>query len=361
MGRRRTTGCTARHVAGEHCTACVRLRKRRSRARKQAGERTGGDLATPAPDPERGDAAANEHRRIGALARAFVHSYLRRGAIVPPTHCARCGTPGTARRARSERGRPTSERPPPSAVGPRTLHPWHPNPGPEPEQLREVAWLCTFCRRHVRATREPLVLHWTWPGIPPAPRRPIAIEPAQRDALGAAGERAAALRERLPGLADELFFSLFREAAGRNVNGHYAQGARAAARGVVWRPTGETELDGLLRRWIAHERTRREAEAAAGEGRRVDPADAWVRRPRFNRRPSASPEALAPPREPFDEAANAARLATAFAHLEDAEAIVEAANARIAAALERLGVRPAQKPSAAAAPAGTADRDGRAN
>jgi hypothetical protein len=139
MGRRRTTGCTARHLPGEHCTACARLRKRRSRARKQASGRTGGDLGTPAPtDPERGDAAADEHRRIGALARAFVHSYLRRGAIVPPTHCERCGSPGAAGRAHSERGRPTSERPL-SAFRPRTLHAWHPNPGPEPERLREIA------------------------------------------------------------------------------------------------------------------------------------------------------------------------------------------------------------------------------
>jgi hypothetical protein len=348
MGRRRTTGCTARHLPGEHCTACARLRMRRSRAHKRATGCTGGDLGTPAPiDPEHGDAAADEHRRIVVLACAFVHSYLRRGAIVPPTHCERCGAPGAALRPRSDRGRPTSERPPPSALGPRTLYPWHPNPGPEPERLREIAWLCTFCRRHVRATREPLVLHWTWPGLPPTPRRPIALEPAQRAALGAAGERAAALRQRLPGLADELFFSLFREAASENVEGLYAQGARAAVRDVPWRPTGETELDLLLRRWIAHERARREAEAAAGEGRRVDPGDAWVRRPRRSQRLSASPDALTPPRQPFDEAANAARLVTAFIHLEDAEAIVEAANARVAAALQRLGVR-----------AGIPDRDG---
>jgi hypothetical protein len=174
--------------------------------------------------------------------------------------------------------------------------------------------------------------------------------------MGAAGERAAALRERLPGLADELFFSLFRQAAGEKVEGLYAQGARAAARGLPWQPTGETELDGLLCRWIARERTAREAEAAAGEGRRVDPSDAWVRRPRRSQRPSASPEALTPPREPFDEAANAAHLATALGRLEDAEALVEAVNARVAAALERLGVRPARMPSPTAARTGT---DGR--
>jgi hypothetical protein len=366
MGRRRTTGCTARHLPGEPCTVCARLRMRRFRARKPAGGRVGGDLATcgdlatPAStDPERGDAASDEHRRIGKLACAFVHSYLRRGAIVPPTHCERCGAPGAALRPRSERGKPSSEKPP-SALRPRTLHPWHPNPGPEPERLREVAWLCTFCRRHVRATREPLVLHWTWPGVPPAPRRPIVLEPAQLAALGAAGQQAAALRERLPGLADELFFSLFREAASLNVEGLYAQGARAAARGVSWQPTGDTELDGLLRRWIAHERAGRAAEAAAGEGRRVDPRDAWVRRPRRDRRSSAPPEAVRPLHEPFDEAAYTARLAAALGHLEDAEALVEATNARVAAALERLGVRPARKPGPAPR-TGTTDRDETAN
>jgi hypothetical protein len=129
---------------------------------------------------------------------------------------------------------------------------------------------------------------------------------------------------------------------------------------VSWRPTGETELDLLLRRWIAHERTGREAEAADGEGRRVYPGDAWVRRPRRNRQPSASPDALTPLREPFDEAANAARLATACAHLEDADALVEAANARVAVALERLRVRPARK-SSATARTGTADQEGRAS
>jgi hypothetical protein len=86
----------------------------------------------------------------------YVRTYLKRGAIATPDACERCEVPTQAAPSRPLR----------------PLLPFHPNPA----QKRLVAWLCADCRRRVRATREPLTLTWTWPGITaPRSRKPLDL------------------------------------------------------------------------------------------------------------------------------------------------------------------------------------------
>lgn len=339
MGRRRTTGCTARHFPGEPCSACAAVRTARSRLRQ--ADRTAADavarvrrkgvvdpppaiVATSIDDPERAalDAAAAEHRAACAAARAHVAVYRARGLIIPPAACERCGI--------GERLTPWSR--------PTPLIPWH----PDPTKKTEVSWLCVRCRRHVRATREPLALTWVWPGgLPVRPRgRPpqggsrherivaFEIEPAWRASAEAAAEPA-----RLPGLAAELFLRALLAAAGpENVETLYLIGVLA---GSAWAPTGDAVRDAAFRTWAEQERVRRSSAERLAE---IVPA--WERRPRRDRRPLLLPPLDEGKRdqEPtiVDESAQVARTAAALERLSEAEAQADAALERVRRAMEQF-------------------------
>jgi hypothetical protein len=324
MGRPRTTGCTERHWPGERCGLCARVRARRSRRRRK-----GRPSPTPAVavDAEREalDKQAAEHRTKLTQAYTKISHAIRRGTIAPPTACERCGLPAEVRLRMKLPAAASSRR----VV--RELHAWL----PDPAEPTAIAWLCTACRKLVRATREPLVLRWVWPGPATAPRkgrpRKLAEVAAQaRTARGLVGDRTrpAALRG-FTELADRLFFHALINRIGERAEALYAQGLRAALRGIPWAPLGEPELDAQLRRWVVYERERREADLAESEGRAVTPVDAWERRRRRDLLPSA-PRPLAPARpiHPFDEHGAIDRLAAAEA---DYAAILD----RIAAAVER--------------------------
>lgn len=335
MGRRRTTGCTARHFSGEPCAACQATRATRCRQRRRdreaaaaaAAKRTARRGKPPPPpvvepeaDPARVelDAAAARHRVAGAAARAYVAVYRSRGLILPPATCERCRI--------GERLTPWGRVTP--------LVPWH----PDPARPREVAWLCASCRRHVRATREALTLTWVWPGgLPARPRgRPpqdassiIAIMPTWRDA----GEAAAA-RSSLAGLADDLFLHAFLNAAGvANVEALYLEGVRASA---AWRPLGDSARDAVLREWIEQERVRR-----SSLERIVEPVSAWERRPRRDRHPSSPPPMASEgqaTQTPSNPAQQTSIMAEAMERLAAAEAAADAALERVTRALK--GFRP---------------------
>src|SRR2546423_1253138 len=249
MGRLRTTGCTSKHVPGEPCHACdawrarlSRLRRRDQKAREQkqheqhtASRRAKGSTALTEQeadaeehrsDEEKAraalDKAAAQHRAQLIRAKMYVPAYHKRGTILPPDACERCGI--------GERLTPWSKSTP--------LVFWHPNP----LKKREVAWLCVPCRRHIRATREPLTLTWVWPGgLPIRPRgrlhriepdrTNVAIDPAWCASAVAATEGVASS---LPGLAAELFLHAFLTAAGpENVEVLYGEGVQA---GATWTP-----------------------------------------------------------------------------------------------------------------------------
>jgi hypothetical protein len=343
MGRRRTTGCTARHFPGEPCSACAAVRTARSRLRR--ADRTAADAAArvrrkgvvdPPPaivaasvDPERAalDAAAAEYRAACAAARAHVAVYRARGLIIPPAACEGCGI--------GERLTPWSR--------PTPLVPWH----PDPTKKTEVAWLCVRCRRHVRVAREPLTLTWVWPGgLPLRPRgRPpqggsrherivaFEIEPDWR-----ASAEAAAAPARLPGLAAELFLRALLAAAGpENVETLYLIGVLA---GAAWTPTGDATRDAAFRAWAEQERVRRSSAERLAE---VVPA--WERRPRRDRRshllPPLPPNESERDREPtvVDEGAQAVRMAAAMERLSEAEGQADEALERVRRALEQVRAR----------------------
>jgi hypothetical protein len=309
MGRPRTTGCAKPHY-GRLCAECGRVRAARSRAVARARRRRepATVLAETRPstpvapehyDPQRDelDRAAAAHRAQAARARAYVAQYRARNAIVLPDACEGCGG-----RVRPEPWAPV-----------RALVAWH----PDPARPREIAWLCSPCRRRVRATREPLTLTWTWPGTPLAPRRPIAIAPAWREA-GTAAARGLGPALSAAGRAEAFLAAFFSTAGAAARDALYTAGARAAQGAAAWVPSGDDAFDALLRAWVAGERRRRADEA---EVRLVEPAPAWERRTRRDRRAAPSlPERVPQPREPFDAAAHAARSEAALRRLEEAEA-----------------------------------------
>jgi hypothetical protein len=347
MGRKRTTGCTARHFPDEPCRACQALRARRSRdrasrrrAREEAAAKaaaeterkreaaaaaSGKPIANAAAvaaapllepsDPEREalDKAAAEHRAQLIRAKMYVAAYRRRGSIIPPDACERCGLGERLTRW----SRPTP------------LVAWH----PDPSKPKEVAWLCAGCRRHVRAVREPLTLSWVWPGGVPARLRgrPVVVEmdPVRRAAAVAAAS-AVAPRTSFAGLASDLFLHTFLAAAGPDVETLYCQGARAGER---WTPLGNPAWDAALREWVKRERTER----ARGE-RVAEPAPAWERRPRRDRLPLLPPSPDEGERRPavFDEGAQAGRMAAAMERLAEAETKADEALERVQRALESM-------------------------
>lgn len=269
------------------------MRARRSR-------RTLRSRPKPEPDYDAAD-AADRWRAQHARARAYVAVYQRRGAIVPPEACERCGLG-----LRKTIYKPLTR-----------LYAWHPDPG----RQREIAWLCASCRTIVRDTREALELTWTWPGAPPAARRPIRI---REEWIDAAEER---VRTRP---SQHAWMDGFLAAAARTVEMLYAEGAR---RGDRWRPTGDDATDARLRSWALHERWRR-AGIAAETPRLVEPI---AKPPRTRLRVDvARLDAPEETRKPFDAEAHAARTAAALAGLAAAEQLVDAANARVEAALRKL-------------------------
>jgi hypothetical protein len=265
------------------------------------------------------DVAAAAHRTRLRYALAYVDVYRKRGALLPPSACERCGIEPGAR---------------PRRIGaPERLVPWH----PDPAHVREIAWLCGHCRRYVRATREPLTLAWTWPGLPatrPRGRPPASATPANDPAWIGAGETAAAAA-RTPGLSDDLFLYTFLEAAGEAAVALRLQGLRAD---TSWAPSGHARLDGLLRAWI-----KRDADEVSGEGRIVTPVPAWERRPRRDRLPllPQAPPSFEGGRElaVVDEKAQAVRMTVALERLSEAEMKADSTLERVQRALNQLHAR----------------------
>jgi hypothetical protein len=190
------------------------------------------------------------------------------------------------------------------------------------------------CRRHVRATREPLTITWVWPGgLPVRPRgRPpqgssrherivaFEIEPAWR-----ASAEAAAAQATLPGLAAELFLHALLAAAGpENAETLYRIGVGA---GAAWAPLGDAARDTVLRAWAERERVRR-----SSAERVVEPVPAWKRRPRCDLRSLLPPYSQHIPaikeRDPVERVAD---MTWAFERLAAAEAEADAILARVLA------------------------------
>jgi hypothetical protein len=185
-----------------------------------------------------------------------------------------------------------------------------------------VAWLCTDCYRRVRATREPLTLTWTWPGIlAPRSRKPpelaghVAVALA---ALGATGGDAATLREAT------FVRLLLRTLSVGERERFYAAGVLA---GPGWRPTGQVGVDRVLREWAFVERAERGAAARNAGGTTLTPL------PPAERRRALPPEepAAPAPRAAFDREA-------AFAELDRVDGQLAAAVHEASATIERVAL-----------------------
>lgn len=214
MARPRTTACGLEHYGGP-CAPCSSERKRRSRARGLPEKRL-----------------LDERQRDEVRARAYVFSYLRRGAIVPDAACARCYDP-------------TVEELPLTLA---SVVPFHPNP----LRRREVAWLCQPCRRVVSATREPVSSMWIWPG-----------------GFGVASASAVAPFASLVDIGTNLVFRLPELSAyarcevqvgtwlaGLDVSVLQGLLARGRRGGASWKPTDDFAINGALRMWVSRESLR---------------------------------------------------------------------------------------------------------
>jgi hypothetical protein len=296
MPKARTTGCKQQH-AGKYCPDCTRIRVRRSRARKRKNP----TLRLPLTDAQ----------RLADNAARYVRKYLKRGAIAPPDACDRCAVA-----VQISPSRPLSR-----------LHFFY----PDPAQPKLVAWLCTNCRRDVRATREPLTLTWTWPGITaPRSRKPPNL-PRQIAATVAALD-AKLPPATAPTLRDAaLIATLVRALAPGERERLYAAGSLA---GPGWQPTTDPHLNALLRSWAFTERAERGAAARAGGGVAITPLPPEPRRVRE----IIPPPPPAPPRAPVDPEVARAKIQAALDGLNAAEAEAIETNARVERALrERFG------------------------
>src|SRR5450755_141847 len=296
MPKQRTTGCAQRH-SGKNCPDCTRIRVRRSRARR----RNKPTLRLPLTDAQ----------RLADNAARYVRKYLKRGAIAPPDACDRCAVA-----VQISPSRPLSR-----------LHFFH----LDPAQWQLVAWLCTNCRRDVRATREPLTLTWTWPGITaPRSRKPPNL-PRQIAATVAALD-AKLPPATAPGLRDAaLIATLMRALAPGERERLYAAGSLA---GPGWQPTSDPHLNALLRAWAFTERAERGAAARATGGVAITPIPLEPRRVR-DVLPLPPP---APSRPPVDPHVALAKIQAALDGLNAAEAEAMETNARVERALrERFG------------------------
>jgi hypothetical protein len=299
MPKPRTTGCKQQH-SGARCRDCNRVRVRRSRA--NAAKRTD-------PIPRLEPTAAQQ---LADNAARYVRHYLQRGAIAPPDACERCEV-----EVQVSPSRPL-----------RPLLPFH----PDPARRRLVAWLCGDCRRRVRATREPLTLSWTWPGItaarsrkPPNLPEHVAAAVAALDARLPAGP-SSALRDAA------LVRILVRALAPGERERLYAAGCLAGPR---WRPTADPHLDALLRAWAFTERAERGAAARAAGGTAITPL---ATEPRRQRRGAPLPPAPAPAPPPSDPEAAWAAIHRAAERLAAAEAAALETNARVAQSVrDRFG------------------------
>jgi hypothetical protein len=241
-------------------------------------------------------------QRLADNAARYVRKYLKRGAIAPPDVCDRCELA-----VQIAPSRPLSR-----------LHFFH----PDPAQPRLVAWLCTNCRRDVRATREPLTLTWTWPGITtPRSRKPPNL-PRQVAATVAALD-AKLPPATAPTLRDAaLIATLVRALAPGERERLYAAGSLA---GPGWQPTTDPHLNALLRNWAFTERAERGAAARAAGGVAITPLPPEPRRVRD----VLPPPPPAPPHEPVDPQVALAKMQQALDQLNAAEAAAIETNARV--------------------------------
>lgn len=288
MGRKRTTDCKQTHTSAP-CRDCNRIRVARWRKDHPTAPRL----------------APTTRQRLTENARRYVRTALARGAIAPPDACERCEVPVQAA--------------PSWPV--RALHFFH----PDPRQGRAVAWLCTDCYRRVRATREPLTLTWTWPGI---------TAPRSRKSPQLAGHVAVALAALATMAGGPATSTTLREAAFVRLllrtltigerERLYAAGVLA---GPEWRPTVEAGVDRVLREWAFEERAERGATAREAGGTTLIPLPPEARRRALPPEKPAAP----PPRAAFDREA-------AFAQLDRVDGELAAAVDEATATIERVAL-----------------------
>jgi hypothetical protein len=161
-----------------------------------------------------------------------VAAYLRRGRIVPPPICDRCG-----QRA--------------------TVSPYH----PDPAQRRVLLWLCEADRRAVPAAGFSVVTHWTWPGhiepLPTAPRWPRFHASTAR--IDGATDAIAPYDAVTPAHRREMFAAAFFRGSDAGERRALFGAGLAALRAhaiATWSPYGDARADDPLRLWIAEEHRR---------------------------------------------------------------------------------------------------------
>ena len=176
------------------------------------------------------DRRTDERRVAERRARSYVSSYVRRGRIVPPPVCDRCG----------QRKLVTF---------------FH----PDPAERRRLLWLCDSDRRAVAAGGFAVVPHWEWPGhIAPLPTAPrwnrfaIAAETWIAGALRAAD----AIPSQQPAQRRELFTRAFFRDVHRSERRDVFGSGLAALRAktiATWTPYNDPRVDDELRLWVADE------------------------------------------------------------------------------------------------------------
>lgn len=181
--------------------------------------------AARAAEERRSDDRRVEERQ----ARSYVSSYLRRGRIVPPPFCDRCGQQ-------------------------KTLTFYH----PDPADCRRLLWLCASDRKAVPAGGFAVVPHWEWPGhvepLPTAPRweRFEAAETRVATALRAAS----AADGVTPAQHREIFVAAFFRGSSMGERRALFGAGLAALRKktlATWAPYREPRVDDELRSWVTEE------------------------------------------------------------------------------------------------------------
>ena len=290
MARPRTTACGLEHYGGP-CAPCSSERKRRSRARGLPEKRS-----------------LDERQRDEVRARAYVFSYLRRGAIVPDAACARCYD------------LMVEELPATLA----SVVPFH----PDPLRRREVAWLCPPCRRVVSATREPVTSTWIWPGG-------FGVASASADvSFMSLGDIGMNLALRLPQLSAHARREVQVGTWLASLDVSVLQGLLARGRrgGVSWKPTDDFAMNGVLRMWVLRESWRlfRISHDNAPVVLCSIPARDSARSCRSAQPPhSNEPQLMVP----MNDDLRASRMDEASRRLDAANALADEINARVSANL----------------------------
>ena len=206
----------------------------------------------------------DDRRLLERRARSYVSAYLRRGRIVAPPFCDRCGKRGT-------------------------LSYYH----PDPSERRSLLWLCPADRRAVAAGRFAVVPHWEWPGhvepLPTAPRWPRFSCDADR--IDAALTAVSRLPDLTPGQQREIFVAAFFR--GRDLNERtqlFGCGLARLRIGTLadWAPYGISAADDVLRGWVRDELRRWERGRLEAAPRFITDEDRIAERqviPRFASRP----------------------------------------------------------------------------